>query len=419
MNKVQLDHFRNILNGWKRDLMEEVDRTVSHMKDEAANFPDPNDRATQEEEFSLELRTRDRERKLIRKIDEALKRVEDGSLRLLPGDRRRNRREAAGSPARRHAHHRGAGTPRTPRKTVRRPGRPLPLDRRGSMTPTARTPAFRAAFSVVGREPLRIPWPVSRPRPPAPFTWARSWLRSAAISSARRRRRLARAHGRPRHAARDPGAPTTCCARSKRSASNGTAKSSFQSTRRAAYPRRSCADRLRPHLFAAAVRARISPARGEDSPGYPGTCRAGASRPRAGLATLSRERRNYLLRRPFPGHTAISTSPTAATSCRRRDGILATSSRWWSTTPFNRSPGLCGVRTCFEHSVADRSSAALSLPQPIYGHLPLVVEPDGAKLSKSRRALPLDPDESGPSCLSATLTHLSQAPPPICAHLRY
>jgi DnaK suppressor protein len=79
MNAVQLDHFKNILNGWKRDLMEEVDRTVSHMKDEAANFPDPNDRATQEEEFSLELRTRDRERKLIRKIDEALKRVEDGS----------------------------------------------------------------------------------------------------------------------------------------------------------------------------------------------------------------------------------------------------------------------------------------------------------------------------------------------------
>src|SRR5262245_9698706 len=79
MNKEQLEHFRNILNSWKRDLMMEVDRTVSHMKDEAANFPDPNDRATQEEEFSLELRTRDRERKLIRKIDEAIKRVEDGS----------------------------------------------------------------------------------------------------------------------------------------------------------------------------------------------------------------------------------------------------------------------------------------------------------------------------------------------------
>jgi DnaK suppressor protein len=79
MSKEQLEHFRSILNSWKRDLMVEVDRTVSHMKDEAANFPDPNDRATQEEEFSLELRTRDRERKLIRKIDEALHRIEDGS----------------------------------------------------------------------------------------------------------------------------------------------------------------------------------------------------------------------------------------------------------------------------------------------------------------------------------------------------
>jgi DnaK suppressor protein len=79
MSKEQTEHFREILNNWKRDLMVEVDRTVSHMKDEAANFPDPNDRATQEEEFSLELRTRDRERKLIRKIDEALKRLDEGS----------------------------------------------------------------------------------------------------------------------------------------------------------------------------------------------------------------------------------------------------------------------------------------------------------------------------------------------------
>ncbi len=79
MGKAQLEHFREILASWKKDLMMEVDRTVTHMKDEAANFPDPNDRATQEEEFSLELRTRDRERKLIRKIDEAIKRIEDGS----------------------------------------------------------------------------------------------------------------------------------------------------------------------------------------------------------------------------------------------------------------------------------------------------------------------------------------------------
>ena len=79
MGRDQLGHFRVILSSWKRDLMEEVDRTMSHMKDEAANPPDPNDRATLESEFALELRTRDRERKLIRKIDEALSRIEDGS----------------------------------------------------------------------------------------------------------------------------------------------------------------------------------------------------------------------------------------------------------------------------------------------------------------------------------------------------
>jgi DnaK suppressor protein len=79
MSTEQLDHFRLILTSWKRDLMEEVDRTMTHMKDEAANPPDPNDRATLESEFALELRTRDRERKLIRKIDEALKRIDDGS----------------------------------------------------------------------------------------------------------------------------------------------------------------------------------------------------------------------------------------------------------------------------------------------------------------------------------------------------
>jgi DnaK suppressor protein len=78
MNPRQVEHFRQILLGWKRLLMQEVDRTLHHMQDEAANFPDPNDRATQESEFTLELRTRDRERKLIRKIDESLRALEGG-----------------------------------------------------------------------------------------------------------------------------------------------------------------------------------------------------------------------------------------------------------------------------------------------------------------------------------------------------
>lgn len=76
MNEKQREHFKTLLLAWKKELMEEVDRTMNHLKDEAANFPDPADRASQEEEFSLELRTRDRERKLIKKIDKTLELIE-------------------------------------------------------------------------------------------------------------------------------------------------------------------------------------------------------------------------------------------------------------------------------------------------------------------------------------------------------
>jgi len=77
MNEKQRAHFRAILEAWRKQLMEEVDRTVSHMKDEAANFPDPVDRASQEEEFSIELRTRDRERKLLKKINKSIAAIDD------------------------------------------------------------------------------------------------------------------------------------------------------------------------------------------------------------------------------------------------------------------------------------------------------------------------------------------------------
>jgi DnaK suppressor protein len=77
MGPKQIEHFRNILGLWKRELMEKVDETVHHMQDEAANFPDPNDRASQESDFTMELRARDRERKLIKKIEEAMQRLDD------------------------------------------------------------------------------------------------------------------------------------------------------------------------------------------------------------------------------------------------------------------------------------------------------------------------------------------------------
>ena len=78
MSDSQVEHFRRILQTWRQELMEEVDRTVHNMQKEAANFPDPNDRATQESEFTMELRARDRERKLIKKIDESLAALESG-----------------------------------------------------------------------------------------------------------------------------------------------------------------------------------------------------------------------------------------------------------------------------------------------------------------------------------------------------
>jgi DnaK suppressor protein len=77
MNDKQMTHFRLLLKVWRDQLRQEVDRTVHHMQDEAANFPDPVDRAAQEEEFSLELRTRDRERKLIKKIEKTMKRIDE------------------------------------------------------------------------------------------------------------------------------------------------------------------------------------------------------------------------------------------------------------------------------------------------------------------------------------------------------
>lgn len=78
MSDEMLEHFRGILLDWQGRLMEEVDRTMTHLSEDATNFADPSDRATQEEEFSLELRARDRERKLIKKIEKTLGLIEDG-----------------------------------------------------------------------------------------------------------------------------------------------------------------------------------------------------------------------------------------------------------------------------------------------------------------------------------------------------
>jgi DnaK suppressor protein len=78
MSPRMLEHFRNKLLAWKKQLLDEANTTVSHLKTDSETPADPNDRASQEEEFALELRTRDRERKLIAKIDQSLKEIDSG-----------------------------------------------------------------------------------------------------------------------------------------------------------------------------------------------------------------------------------------------------------------------------------------------------------------------------------------------------
>lgn len=77
MNEPQRDHFREILLAWRSQLVSDITRTINSMQDESINHPDPTDRATQETDMSLELRSRDRERKLIKKIDETIQRIDE------------------------------------------------------------------------------------------------------------------------------------------------------------------------------------------------------------------------------------------------------------------------------------------------------------------------------------------------------
>ncbi|MHB1677994.1 MAG: RNA polymerase-binding protein DksA [Sulfuriferula sp.] len=76
MNAAQLAHFRKILEAWKAELSQDIDGTILAMQEDATLFADPNDRASQESDMALELRNRDRERKLIKKIDETLAKID-------------------------------------------------------------------------------------------------------------------------------------------------------------------------------------------------------------------------------------------------------------------------------------------------------------------------------------------------------
>jgi len=78
MNEAQVEHFRKILNNWRAELFADISKTINVMQDEYSNLPDPNDRASQETDMSLELRSRDRDRKLLKKIVSAISKIDIG-----------------------------------------------------------------------------------------------------------------------------------------------------------------------------------------------------------------------------------------------------------------------------------------------------------------------------------------------------
>ncbi|MGR3913466.1 MAG: RNA polymerase-binding protein DksA [Gammaproteobacteria bacterium] len=80
MGPPQLEHFRAVLNAWLSELSEDTTKTVVHLQDETANHPDPTDRASQETDMALELRGRDRDRKLIKKINESIRHLDSGDF---------------------------------------------------------------------------------------------------------------------------------------------------------------------------------------------------------------------------------------------------------------------------------------------------------------------------------------------------
>ena len=120
MNERQREYFRAKLLAWKEDILKEAKETLQHLQDENQNHPDLADRASSETDRAIELRARDRQRKLIAKIDAALHAHRRRHLRLLRGDRRADRAQAARGAPDRDAVGRGAGAARAARARLPR-----------------------------------------------------------------------------------------------------------------------------------------------------------------------------------------------------------------------------------------------------------------------------------------------------------
>jgi glutamyl-Q tRNA(Asp) synthetase len=151
---------------------------------------------------------------------------------------------------------------------------------------------------------------------------------------------------------------------------------------------------------------------GEDASGYPGTCRAGATKPGSTSLRFRVSDRAVRIEDLFLGQRDFDLSSLSDFVVERRDGLpsyqlaVVVDDAHQGITRVVRGADLL-ASTPWQIDLQE----ALGLPQPIYGHLPLVTEPDGAKLSKSTRAVPLDPAAVS-ATLTSTLTLLSQTPPP-------
>jgi glutamyl-Q tRNA(Asp) synthetase len=191
----------------------------------------------------------------------------------------------------------------------------------------------------------------------------------------------------------------------------------YQSTRREAYRAAIAALAKAGRIFGCSCTRKDLAAGGtDDAPGYPGTCRQGPTRPgpTAQRFRVSDSRGEYA--DLFQGLQAYDLSTCGDVVVERRDGIA---SYQLAVVVDDAHQGITRVVRGADLAASTPwqidLQAALDLPRPIYGHLPLLLEPDGAKLSKSRRSVPLDSSQVAKG-LTSTLTHLSQTPPPELEH---
>ena len=254
---------------------------------------------------------------------------------------------------------------------------------------TPRTPPLRRRFPLWGASP----WEGSRPLPPAPCTSVPCWRRSAAIST---RARMAHAGWcASRISIRRAWfqvVPTTMLRTLEAFGFEWDGEVLFQSTRRAAYADAIATLTKAGRIFACSCSRKDLAGVDEEAQGYPGTCRSGPTKAGAHRAALPRARTAYPLRRSVPRAPALRSRAVwrRGRAATRRHRELPARGGGRRCLPGCDASG-AWRRPAEQHPVANRSAGCARAAAPIYGHLPLLLEPDGTKLSKSRNATPIDP----------------------------